>query len=550
MTNRWLKATAILLVLAGCGQGEPKTEGGPPVMRRLTEEQYRQIIADVFGRAVVVGGRFDPLNRANGLLAVGAGTTAINGSALDRYDALARSVAGQVLAVDSRDMMVPCKPAALDKADEACAAAFFSGVGRLLYRRPLPDKEVANKVALAGAAATKLGDFYAGLGAGLSAMLVSPEFLFITDATEPDPANSGARRLTGHAKAARLSFLIWNSTPDDALLTAAENGSVHTQKGLEAQVNRLLGSPRFAGGVRAFFTDMLAFDAFETMEKDPEIYPAFSLKAINGAREQALRTIVDLVVDRNGDYRDLFTTRATFLNRPLGMVYRVPINDPDGWVRYEFPAGDQHIGIQSQVGFVALHSHPGRSSATLRGKAVRELLMCQKVPDPPPNVDFTLVSDSANPIYKTARQRLGAHSTDPTCAGCHRLMDPIGLTLENFDGAGQWRTAENGQPIDAGGELDGVTYADAAGLAKTLHDNPAIPSCVVNRLFGYASGRTPAASERAWISYLEKDFAGGGYRVADLVRRIALSNAFYAVAVPETSHSVRDEGLPDKEGKS
>ena len=522
-------AIGAILALGGCGSAEPKSAGGPAVMRRLTEDQYRQVIADIFGSDIVIGGRFDPINRHNGLLAVGAGATAINGSAFDRYDALARAIAGQVFDSARREVLLPCRPANAAQPDDACARIFFTRTGRLLYRRPLTEKEIAAQVKLANLATQTVGDFYTGMSASLSAMLVAPDFLFITDTTQPDPMHPGSLRLTAFAKAARLSFLLWNTTPDDALLTAAERGSLDTKQGIERQANRMLASARLETGVRAFFSDMIGFDAFETLQKDSVIYPAFGLSTANDAEEQTLRTITDLLVTHKGDYRDLFVTRRTFMTGYLGLVYRVPVAAPDSWVPYEFPAGDQHVGIQSQISFVALHSHPGRSSATLRGKAVREILLCQKVPDPPSGVDFTLVSDSANPIYKTARQRLGAHATNPTCAGCHKLMDPIGLTMETFDGAGQWRTRENGQPIDTRGELDGVKYADAAGLGRALHDSAAATSCLVSRLHDYAIGRAATKGEKPWLGYLEKSFAEEGYRLPELLRQIAVSDSFYAV---------------------
>ena len=518
-----------ILALSACGSREPKPVGGPAVMRRLTEDQYRQVIADIFGSDIVIGGRFDPINRHDGLLAVGAGATVINGSAFDRYDALARSIAGQVFDRAHRDVLLPCRVVDSAQPNDACAKNFFTQTGRLLYRRPLTEKELSTQVKLANLTTHELGDFYAGMTASLSAMLVAPDFLFITDTTEPDPAHPNTLRLTAFAKAARLSFLLWNTTPDDALLTAAEHGVLDTKRGLQREVDRMLASSRLATGVRAFFSDMIGFDAFQTLQKDSVIYPAFELSTANDAEEQTLRTITDLLVTHRGDYRDLFVTRKTFMTGSLGLVYRVPVAAPDSWVPYEFPAGDEHVGIQSHISFVALHSHPGRSSATLRGKAVREILLCQKVPDPPSGVDFTLVSDSSNPIYKTARQRLGAHATNPTCAGCHKLMDPIGLAMENFDGAGQWRTEENGQPIDARGEFDGIKYADAAGLGKALHDSAAATSCLVNRLHDYAIGRTPSKGEKPWLAYLEKSFAEEGYRLPELLRQIAISDSFYAV---------------------
>ncbi len=292
----------------------------------------------------------------------------------------------------------------------------------------------------------------------------------------------------------------------------------------------MLASPRLDAGVRAFFGDMLGFDTFDTLAKDPIIYPAFVQSVIEDAQEQTLRTVTQLLVKDKADYRDLFTTRKTFMSGPLGLVYAVPVSKPDDWVPYEFPEGDPRAGIVTQLSFVALHSHPGRSSPTLRGKAVREILLCQKVPDPPGNVNFALVQDTKNPNYKTARQRLTAHRTAPTCAGCHKIMDPMGLALENFDGAGQYRTEENGTPIDTSGEVDGVAFQGAVQLGKVLHDNPAATSCLVSRLYAYATGRPAAPGEKDWMKFLQDGFAANGYRVPDLLRAIATGDAFYEIA--------------------
>jgi hypothetical protein len=207
----------------------------------------------------------------------------------------------------------------------------------------------------------------------------------------------------------------------------------------------------------------------------------------------------------------------------------VPSPNPGGWGVYRFADNDPRIGVQTSFAFTGLNAHPGRSSPTLRGKAIRELLLCQKIPDPPSNVDFTLFT-SPNAVLKTARQRLEAHSVNPTCAGCHKLMDPIGLALENFDGAGQLRATEGGAPIDPSGVLDGLAYRDTQGLAKALHDTPALPNCLVTRLYTYAIGRKAEQTERADIDRLQKRFASADYRVPKLLRAIATDPGFYDVA--------------------
>ena len=510
------------------------------VTRRLSPEQYRQIVTDIFGPGIKIGGRFEPEAREGGLLAIGAGRASVTASGLEQYDGMARTIAAQVVDEEHRGVLIPCKPVSATEPDADCAGRFIASAGRLMYRRALTAEELKARVALAGTAATATKSFYNGLATSLADMLVSPQFLFWEQSSEPDPDRPGQYRLDAYSKASQLSFLLWNAAPDSRLLAAAESGDLNTKSGLTKQVDRLLASPRLESGVRAFFVDMLGFDQFASLSKDATIYPKFNAQASREAKEQTLRTIVDQVLTRRGDYRDLFTTRRTFLTRTLGAIYGVPVvkttpNDaPDDWQEFEYPAGDPRAGILMQASFVALHAHPGRSSPTIRGKALREVVLCQKVPDPPGNVNFTVVQDTKNPMFKTARDRVTAHRTEPACAGCHKLIDPMGLAMENFDGGGSFRTTENGAAIDASGDLDGVKFSGPAGLGQAVHDSPAAPSCLVNRLSSYALGRTPTKAEIDWINGLGKDFAADGYKVPDLLRRVALSDELYRVAPPRT----------------
>jgi hypothetical protein len=529
--NKRFAALAVLgaLGLAGCGPSEPKTAGTPVSAQRLSAAQYRQMVSDIFAPDIKLGGRFEPGMRKNGLLAVGASAVAMSPSGFEQYDNMARTVAGQVVDAKHRDALVPCKPADAKKSDQACATQTLTKYARLLFRRPATDKEIAGPVAVAGQAADAKGDFYTGLSYGLAELLDSPSFIFRKDVAETDPSDKAKLRLTGYSKASRLSFFLWNAGPDEELLRAAQAGELDSKSGLDKQVDRMLTSPRLENGVRAFFIDFLDFDQFDSLAKDAAIYPVFGEKVAHDAQEQTLRTAVDLLVTRKGDYRDLFTTRKTFLTRNLGVVYKVAVTSDKDWEAYEFAADDPHAGILTQLSFTELHAHPGRSSSTLRGKAVREILLCQVVPSPPANVNFTVVQDTNNPNFKTARDRLTAHRTEATCAGCHKIMDPIGLGLENFDGAGQFRAAENGAPIDPSGEIDGVKFTDAASLGQAIHDNPSATACLANSLYRYAASRDFDPSEREWQTWLGKKFADDGYRLPDLMKTIATSDAFYAV---------------------
>lgn len=505
---------------------EATSSGG---LRLMSQGQYVNTIARVFGEDIRLRIRFAPVKRVDGLLAVGASRAVLTSGALDPLDASARTIADQVTDRAHRDVLVPCRPVDLTAPDAVCARAFFAQAGRLLFRRPVNDAELDRYVAMAGSAAATRRDFYAGLSSALSGMLVSPQFLFIRERYEPDIAHPGMLRLDGYSRAARLSFALWNSAPDAALLNAAEAGRLHNPAGLAREVDRMLASPLHREGVREFFNDFFALEAFDTLAKDPTIYPAFSLKAVTEAREQILRTVVDHLVTRQGDYRDLFTTRKTQMSAELAMLYKVPVNTGSlGWVPYEFGENDGRSGILTQVGFLAQYAHAGRSSPTRRGRGIRETLLCQRVPDPPPNVDF---SNFENPrsALKTARARLSLHQENPVCAGCHRITDPIGLGLENFDGAGQFRANENGSPIDASGTLDGKKFSDSKGLGLAVRDNPALRSCVVNRLFAFANGRqvVPADEPRLgqYVTALDKR----GYRFDDMVRMIVLDPQFFAL---------------------
>jgi hypothetical protein len=511
-----------------------KAAGAQTVTRRLSQDQYRQVIADLFGPTIKVGGRFEPDIRRDGLLAVGSSSVSVTASGLEEYDKIARNIASQVVSEAHRNTLIPCKPEKANAPDDVCAGQFLSETGRMLYRRPLTDAELSSRVKVAHDSAVGLKDFYNGLGISLATMLVSPKFLFREEVAEPDPNRSGQFRMDSYSKASQLSFFLWDAAPDPALLDAAAKGDLETESGLAKQVDRMLASPRVQAGVRALFRDMLGFDEFQTLAKDTTIFPKFNLAVARDAQEQTMRTIVNVLLTEKGDYRDIFTARKTFLTPLLASVYQVPLVAPDGgWAPYEYPEGDPRAGIVSQVAFVALHSHPGRSSPTLRGKAVREVLLCQKVPTPPANVNFTLVQDTKNPQYKTARARLGAHATDATCAGCHKIMDPVGLGLEGFDSGGSVRTTENGVTIDTSGVLDGMKFTDAAGLAKAVHDDPAAPACIVSRAYSYGAGRLPSRDEAAVIQELQKSFQDANYRFPALLKAIATSDAFYRVAPPE-----------------
>lgn len=496
-------------------------------LRRLTESQYRNSIADIFGPDISVVGRFEPIVRPkHQLIATGAGESTISPAGLEQFDAIGRGIASQVFDAAHRDTFVKCKPADATKPDHACAREALVPIGRLLFRRPLTETEQGAFVQMANVATVKSGDFYNGVQLALGAMLVSPNFLYIVESAAPDA--QGNLALDNYSRASRLSYLLWDTTPDPALLDTAAKGQLTDPAKLAAIAKKMVASPRLEAGVRAFFADMLLFEKFDEVSKDPIVYPRFNPDVAKALPEQMLRMIADTLVTRGADYRELFTTRRTYVNRALGPIYNVPVQSRKGWDSYEFPADSDRAGLLSQAGFLALYSHSGRSSPTLRGRAIRELLLCQPVPDPPGNVNFSVVQDTNNMELRTARLRLSAHATDPVCASCHRITDPIGLTLEGFDGIGVYRKQENAADIDVKGSFEGSDYLGAAGLGKALAASPSSTECVASRMLEYATGRA-VDSEATMLADVEKGFAADQYRFRSLMLRVAIMPEAYRV---------------------
>ncbi len=515
---------ALFVGVASCGgRGDaPEAQPPEPQIRRLTKLQYTNSIHDALGAAIVVPTSLEPDEDAGGLYSVGASLASISPRGVEQYESAAFQVAGQVMGDPAlRSANVPCEPAAVR--DDACVGEAIRAAGRRLWRRPLEDVELATLVGVAGGAATALGDFDGGLEYALSALLQSPNFLFRVELGEPDPERTGAYRFTSVEMASRLSYLLWNTAPDEELLAAGEAGELVAADGLSAQVDRLIADPRARDGLRNFFTEMLDLDQLDALNKDTLVFTHMAADVGPSAREETLRGL-DAIVDEDGDLRDFVNTRRAFLDRKLSAIYGIPAPSMDEFAETELPEDGLRRGFLGQASFLALQSHPANTSVTLRGKFLREVLFCQPVPPPPSNLNTAIPEVSAdNP---TMRDRVEQHLQDPFCAGCHNVMDPIGLGFENFDGLGSYRASENGVVIDASGELDGDLYAGPVELADLVHDDEKLARCVVQTYLQYASGHVLGIAERGSLEWHDEGFADEGHRMRALMRDVAMGMAF------------------------
>ncbi len=537
MKLAWSTATRALLstacLLTACADAD-RVIGDPGIasMRRLTESEYRHTVADIFGQEIEIRGRFEPDVREHGLNALGTANLTITPSGFEQYYAIAASVTSQAFDEARAASALGCSPPADGAFDANCATRVLERYGRRLLRRPLDDAELATYLKLAGETVDTFGDFAYGMRQALAVMMTSPDFLFRIERAERHPDDPRAIRLDAYSKATRLAFLLWNTTPDDALLSAAESGVLHTEAGLREQLERLTTSPRLSDGVRALFRDILQLDQFSNVTKDASLYPKFSQVVASSAQEETLRTIVHHLLTQDGDYRELFTTNETFIDRSLAAVYRTRYRFDEEWSRYTFPDSEERAGIVSQISFLTLHSHPGESSPTKRGVAINEIFRCEETPDPPANVDFSIIQDTENPELTTRRKRLLAHSEDPSCAGCHKKLDPLGLPLDRFDALGQHRRLEGSEPIDVSLELEGVGYEGATGLGSALANDPQVSHCFVDHVYGYATGSWAETGDQEMIEEVYSSFSERGHRLRALLSALITHPDFFRPNVP------------------
>jgi hypothetical protein len=526
-----LVQAALPLILTFCGGAvavaAPATNSYVVSLRRLTEQEYRNSIADIFGKEIEVRGSFEPTKRSNGLAAVSTAFLSVTPVGFESFSKMANDIAAQVTAEKYRAKL-PCTPNDAKAHDDACASKIISHYGLLLFRRPLTGAELDNRVGLSRRITEQTKDFYAGLRWSLSMLLQLPDFIFRWEVAIPSADGKGGT-LDPYSRAMVLSFLMWNTTPDAQLLRAAESGELNSSVGLAKQVDRLMASPRLDAGMRAFFEDMLQLDTFDTVSKDSLLYPKWGSGMADSAREETLRTVIGLTLHDNNDIRDLMTTRQTYIDRRLAVLYRVPFPFTGVWTKHEFPADSGRSGLLTQISMLSMFSHPGRSSPTKRGVALADIFLCSPTPEPPNDVDFSVVNDAKSPL-KTLRERLMAHAGNKVCASCHTRSDPMGLALERFDTIGGYRTTENGETIDVSATIQGHSFSGAQGLGQYIHDNPRYPACVARRIYSYGRSVKKWTIDDFPDAY--KAFENSGFRLRALLKSMAVSDSFYAVGPP------------------
>src|SRR5688572_30331525 len=426
----------------------------------------------------------------------------------------------------SRRQIFSCTPRRASE-EPGCAQTILASLARRAYRRPVAGSDVEPLLAMYREGRAQGQDFEAGVELAIRRLLVSPEFLYRVE-RDPAPARDGVYRISDLELASRLSFFMWSSIPDEALLDLATKRQLSRPAVLEAQVTRMLADPRADAFIESFAGQWLYLRNLPAVGPVATIFPDFD----EGLR-QSLRRETELffasIVREDRPAADLLTANYTFLDERLARHYGVPGVKGSHFRRVTLAADSPRAGLLGHGSILTVTSQPDRTSPVVRGKWVLENFLGASPPAPPPNVPDLKSSVEPGAVL-SMRERMVAHRANPACAGCHAMMDPIGLSLENFDAVGRFRTlAESGGPIDASGSLpDGTRFTGAAGLrGALLARQEQFMTTLTEKLLTYALGRGVEYYDQPAVRAIVRDAARRDYRFATaLVAGVVRSTPF------------------------
>ena len=456
----------------------------------------------------------------------------------------------------SRAAIFSCRPGpeATEAEARACAREIVTRLGSRAYRRPLSEENVAGLMGLYGAGAADEG-FEGGVRTALEGILASPHFVFRIEepvegagvgvgsggrasgretGDEALGADGGAEayRVGDHDLAARLSFFLWGSGPDETLMAAAAEGGLSDPAVLERQVRRMLDDPRASALSTRFAAQWLRLQDLEKVQPDVRVNPDFD-EPLKRAMLKETEIFFDDLVREDRSILDLYTADYTFVNERLARHYGIPDVAGDHFRRVRQVDGERR-GILGHGSMLTLTSHAGRTSPVLRGKWVMEVLLGTPPPPPPPDIPELEEEAVEDGRLLTVRERLEMHAASPSCNSCHRMIDPIGLALENYDVSGAWRIRDQGVPIDAASDFyDGTPISTPSELRAALLKRPEpLLRTFTENLMAYALGRRLEYYDMPAVRRIVRDAAAEDYRISAFIVGVAGSDAFLMKAAP------------------
>ena len=495
-------------------------------LRRLTRVEFEHSVADVFEVRGAVAAGLSADERIDGVFASNT-SSAVAPVQVRQYLDAAEAIAAQV----NIATISPCDRA--QNSDDTCARLFIERVGRRAFRRPLDSDETTRYFGLYKAANKLENGYTPALRLVAQTFLQSPHFLYHVELADPSGATQpgDVAALTPYALAARLAFFVWSSAPDDELLDAAGDGALDDREGIAAQLRRMLDDPRASQGIESFHAQWLGLPRLDQASRDPQVFPEWNSDLVAALRGELAKFSDYVIRHEHGDLRELYSADYSFPSGP-GLAIRDVTGANSDSPKELDPARSQ--GLLTQPAFLAAHAHANQTSPILRGRAVRERMFCQPLPDPPPNV-AAVAPELADDL--TTRERYAMHRTaSSACYSCHHLIDDLGFALEHYDALGRYRELENGKAIDATGQLSDTDVDGpldgAPSLAERLSASRVAQTCYATQWFRYALGRTESTSDRCSLQKVQASFQGDS-AIADLLIAIATSDAFTHQKVEE-----------------
>ncbi len=500
----------------------------PGAYKRLTASSFRNTLNDLLGPVTV--GDLEPDSwEIGGLATVGMAQLSISELGVEQYQTAVDAATTQVFAdTTRRNQLLGCAPK--NAQDTACFRTFVTQFGRLAFRQPLTQAQIDRYSQLGATVATTLGDVYEGMRAAMSGLLLSPSFLYRLERGAP-VAGTTFWQYTSSETASRLAYFLTNTTPDQTLMNLADQNGLQTADAVRAQADRLLSTPNGRQSISNFTNELLQLQLVAGRAKDPTLFPQYTPALQNGMMQEIPAMFAALVLDQRVSAMNVFTTRSTFVNKDLAALYGLPTAGltSDAITAVTLPTSGIRAGLLGAAGYLSLNGSQKEGSPTLRGKFIREILLCEDIPPPPPNVN-TVLADPPPGTVLTKRQKLQQHESNMTCAACHSLMDPLGLTLENFDTIGQFRATDQGLPIDVSGNLDGTAFNGPLELGQALSKSPAVATCMIRSIYRYATGHVEVSTEAPVLADLGQRFQTSGYLLRDLMLDLVSSDGFRYVA--------------------
>ncbi len=524
---------------AGNGKEAPRAD-----LRRLTNSQYDHTVRDLLGDQTAPADRFPPEDFVDGFRNQYE-SQSLSPLLIEAYSAAAERLAANAFRGGDTHELIPCKDFTA-----ACRARFVREFGLKAFRRPLePVEQARYEKLMAGEK-----DLIPGAQLVVEAMLQSTSFLFRLD-------DSSDAQWKPYATASRLSYSLWDTMPDATLLATAARGDLGSPDGVAKITRRMLDDPRAHEALSEYVGQWMRFDRILQASKDRRRYPQFTRETAVAMTEEARRFVADLVWN-DRDFMDLFTDKYGYVDADLAGIYKVPPPAKE-FERVAFPADSERAGVLGQALFLALTAKPEDSAPTARGLFVREHFLCQHVPPPPAGVNTNLPPVTEDQP-QTNRDRMSAHVTNPSCATCHKLIDPIGFGLERFDAIGARREKfqlqfplprKEGEhkremktvelDIDPTGYVAGLPHSEFSSpsqLGGVLAKSEQCQECMVKQYFRYTFGRMETPADRPLIHNVFSTFRESGFRFKELIvammRERALSDSGEAVHVA-SNHQAR-----------